>query len=273
MNQRATSPSYRTVPAEQHGQLLFELAHHRKRPQDVPGTCYLVYLDHNPTAGAEKIGIALLLRGQPSVALHPTQAEAPAFFCWKNGEFGQLQPCPQVGYRFQAENYLNDPVSRSLGAQLQQTFHHTTSVFSQVSYIDSLLGALVHHLRGLQDWFLTHTPDPQHKMTPRQVSNVKQYIREHLDQPIPIITLAELVGLSEGYFYQAFKHSTGLTPGRYLTLARVEKAKELLLQKEQPVIQVGMAVGYENPSHFSRIFKKAVGVSPSKFCQRYRTPA
>ncbi|WKN44846.1 helix-turn-helix transcriptional regulator [Tunicatimonas pelagia] len=269
MNPRNSSPLYRTVPANQHGQLLFELAHRRRRSEDVPGTCYLIYLDHNPEAGAEKIGIAVLLRNQPSVDSYATHAKEPAFFCWKNGEFGQLQPCPQLGYRFQVENHLNDPVSRSLGAQLRQTLDHTASVFSQVSYIDSLLGALIHHLRGLQDWFLTHTPDPEHKMTPRQVSNVKQYIREHLDQSIPIITLAELVGLSEGYFYHAFKHTTGLTPGRYLTLTRIEKAKELLLKTAQPVIQVGMAVGYDNPSHFSRIFKKEVGVSPSKFCQQY----
>ena len=60
-----------------------------------------------------------------------------------------------------------------------------------------------------------------------------------------------------------------MTPLQYITMIKIEKAKELLLYSNESVIQVGMAIGYDNPAHFSRLFKKEIGVAPLYFKKQY----
>jgi len=71
--------------------------------------------------------------------------------------------------------------------------------------------------------------------------------------------------MSPHYFAELFRKSTGHAPHRYLLLQRIERAKEGLRDSRRSVIDVGLDTGFENPSHFARVFRKFVGTSPSKF--------
>jgi AraC family transcriptional regulator len=91
------------------------------------------------------------------------------------------------------------------------------------------------------------------------------YIEEHLSEPISLTTLAKLVRLSPYYFCRTFKQSFGVPPHRYHSNRRIERAKELLMERKQSITEVALAVGFGETSSFSAAFRKATGVTPTEY--------
>lgn len=82
------------------------------------------------------------------------------------------------------------------------------------------------------------------------------------------VTVAELTALAhmgESAFRGAFVKATGESPRRYLENLRIERAARMLLDGDAPVAAVAEAVGYDDPYHFSRVFKRVTGRPPSEF--------
>ncbi|HEX7028575.1 MAG TPA: AraC family transcriptional regulator [Gammaproteobacteria bacterium] len=111
-------------------------------------------------------------------------------------------------------------------------------------------------------------PECRFGLSRSQLENIREYIDTHLDLDISLETLARLCGLSAYHFARMFKVSTGLPPHQYVIKRRLEKAKQLLSDTTLPILHIAMEVGYESHSHFTSIFKKAVGCSPSEFRRR-----
>ena len=97
------------------------------------------------------------------------------------------------------------------------------------------------------------------------VFKVKQYIDEHFCENITRDTLGEIVYLSPGYLAATFKKITGSSLGSYIIEKRVERAKELLSEGSLTVSEVAFAVGYDNFTYFSRLFKNKVGIMPKEY--------
>ncbi|WP_248926873.1 response regulator [Paenibacillus hamazuiensis] len=99
--------------------------------------------------------------------------------------------------------------------------------------------------------------------------NVIERIRAVMDtryaENITVADIAESVYLSPTYVSLLFKQETGETVYEYLTKVRIEKAKELLRDPSRKFYEVSEAVGYSDPSHFSKIFKKHTGFTPSTY--------
>jgi AraC family transcriptional regulator len=98
-----------------------------------------------------------------------------------------------------------------------------------------------------------------------RLKRVLEYIRDNLTDDLGLSELAGLAGMSPHYFCELFKRTTGCPPYRFVLLQRIECAKELLRNRALSVLEVGIRVGFQNPSHFARMFHRFVGVSPSKF--------
>lgn len=98
-----------------------------------------------------------------------------------------------------------------------------------------------------------------------KLKRVTDFLHEVLDEEFNLARLAAEAGLSEFHFCRAFKHSTGVTPSAYFIRLRIEKARRLLRETEKSVIEVGMEVGYSSPSHFAKVFRREVGVSPTQY--------
>ncbi|MDJ0596910.1 MAG: helix-turn-helix transcriptional regulator [Pleurocapsa sp. MO_226.B13] len=77
--------------------------------------------------------------------------------------------------------------------------------------------------------------------------------------------IATEVNMSRYHFCRLFSKSTGISPHQYLIKSRIERAKELLLQKHQSVADVALQVGFTSQSNFTRHFKRLVGATPRKF--------
>ena len=91
------------------------------------------------------------------------------------------------------------------------------------------------------------------------------YIEDHLASEIALEDLAAAVHLSVYHFARLFKASTGLPPHQYVIARRIERAKQLLHDDNLSLAQVAARVGFWDQGHFTRHFKRLVGVTPKHF--------
>ena len=97
------------------------------------------------------------------------------------------------------------------------------------------------------------------------VEQILSYFEEHYNEKISLDQIAENMYLSPFYISKIFKSETGGTPIRHLIDIRLDKAKELLERGWGGSIQeVAAKVGYDDAYHFSKLFKKRYGLSPSQ---------
>ncbi len=97
------------------------------------------------------------------------------------------------------------------------------------------------------------------------VEQIVSYLEDHYNEKISLDQIAANMYFSPYYISKIFKSETGDTLIRHLINIRLERAKELLEQGQTSSIQeVAAAVGYEDAYHFSKLFKKRYGISPSQ---------
>lgn len=97
------------------------------------------------------------------------------------------------------------------------------------------------------------------------VERIVTYFEEHYNEKISLDQIAENMYLSPFYISKIFKSEIGDTPIRYLINIRLERAKSLLESGNDSSIQeIAAMVGYDDAYHFSKLFKKHYGVSPSQ---------
>lgn len=124
-----------------------------------------------------------------------------------------------------------------------------------------------HTLAHLFSVLIRHRGGRSHE-TAQSVQKVAQsiiHMSERLAEPLRVRELAALAGLSPAHFTVLFKQQTGSAPRDYLQLLRSHRAGQLLRTTDMTVKEVGAAVGYPDPLHFSRAFKAINGVSPSEY--------
>ena len=102
-------------------------------------------------------------------------------------------------------------------------------------------------------------------LRPPFIRKALAYIDKNYSQPITLETVARKTGMSKFYFSRLFKQEMGMSFKRYLNLTRIQAAKTLLARDEYNVTEVGYAVGFNDASYFSRVFRKVEGSSPKKF--------
>ncbi|MDF2724022.1 MAG: hypothetical protein K0Q59_3697 [Paenibacillus sp.] len=101
----------------------------------------------------------------------------------------------------------------------------------------------------------------------RLMEKIREYIIEHYREPIRIQDLAELIDRAPNYITQTFKQITGLTPITYMHHLRVQTASTLILNSKMTLGEISDYLGYNDQSHFYRMFKKITGYPPSALLQ------
>ena len=132
-------------------------------------------------------------------------------------------------------------------------------------YVDSLTTVLAVHL--LRNYCTVEQSIPQYQggLAQHKLRRAIAFIHEHLDRDLGLKDLAAVVDMSPYHFARMFKQSTGFTPYQYLVRQRLTKAKELLRSTEMAIADIGHSVGYKNSSHFAKVFRRQVGVSPTDY--------
>ncbi|MBR2794602.1 MAG: response regulator [Solobacterium sp.] len=104
------------------------------------------------------------------------------------------------------------------------------------------------------------------------VSKAVDYVNENfMDENLNVEQVCSLLGVSSAYFSTVFKREIGKNFTAFLTDVRMEKAVELLIEKNEKTYIIAREVGYSDPNYFSYVFKKQFGVSPSKYKQGKRS--
>jgi len=80
-----------------------------------------------------------------------------------------------------------------------------------------------------------------------------------------MMEMADLCHLSPSYFSRTFNKETGESFVNYISSRRIQLAKELLLETGKSISQIAEEVGYDNISHFTAVFKRTEGITPSAY--------
>ncbi len=97
------------------------------------------------------------------------------------------------------------------------------------------------------------------------VHRAMAFIEQHFCEPITLADVARSASLSKFHFCRVFRHETRLSFREYLRGLRIARAKTLLSDTRLTVTEVAFAVGFNDLSHFDRVFTWVVGVTPSDY--------
>lgn len=111
--------------------------------------------------------------------------------------------------------------------------------------------------------------EKQNSRDSQPIRAIKRYIEEKYASSITLEEVAGLVFLSPVYVSAAFKKQAGMSFTNYLIKTRIEKAKEFLRNSFFNVTEIAQMVGYSDAKHFSKLFKKVVGVTPAEYRKFY----
>lgn len=105
----------------------------------------------------------------------------------------------------------------------------------------------------------------------RRISKAIGYLRENFDQPLKIETIAHEFGMSVSGFHHHFKSVTAMSPLQFQKQIRLQEARRLMLGEDLDAASAGFRVGYEDPSYFSRDYKKLFGAPPQRDIAQLRS--
>ncbi len=107
------------------------------------------------------------------------------------------------------------------------------------------------------------------KLSSPQLRQIVEYIHEHLTEDLSLVDLAEQINLSSFHFARLFKNSLGLSPHQYLLQNRIDRAKKLIAVSMKPnLTEIGLQVGFYDQAHFTKAFRRAVGIWPKGFVRQ-----
>ncbi|WP_193726850.1 response regulator [Paenibacillus guangzhouensis] len=102
------------------------------------------------------------------------------------------------------------------------------------------------------------------------ISRVRKFIEEHLHEELKREDIAASVYLNPAYLSRLFKKETGLSISDYILGVRMDKAKKLLVESGVKVSNVAELTGYGHFSHFAKMFKRVIGISPQEYRKKFQ---
>jgi AraC family transcriptional regulator len=161
---------------------------------------------------------------------------------------------------------FQDPLLAQIGLTLRREVEHPTAAGKL--YVQTAAQMLAVHL--LCHYTSEGEPirEPSQGLTSQQVKWVIDYIQAHLCQELSLEVLAEQTDLSPYHFARLFHQTTGEGPHQFVLRQRVERAQRLLKETGAPLAHIAVESGFANQSHFTRIFKRHLGLTPRTYRQR-----
>lgn len=156
----------------------------------------------------------------------------------------------------------NDKIIQKLMLDIYKEYEN-----NQIGYKLSAKGLvyqlIVYLMRNYAEASLSDSKSSSRSKNLIRLNTVLLYIEKHYSETITNAQLSSLIHLSEDRFNHLFKESMGISPLKYINDLRIKKAKKLLKAGQNTVSEVAMAVGFNDINHFSRMFKRKYGLTPS----------
>lgn len=139
--------------------------------------------------------------------------------------------------------------------------NHFLKNLQQITTMDTLCHKLQEIVETFSESMFNYVPSKNSELIKKAIG----YIYEHFNTPLTLEETAESVHLHPSYFSSLFKQSTGSSFKEYLNMVRIEESKRLLSNTDFSIIDVAVAVGFDDQSYFSKVFKKYTGLTPKQF--------
>ncbi len=105
------------------------------------------------------------------------------------------------------------------------------------------------------------------------ILGAQQWLAANVPHASPVEAVVARSGLPPRSFLRRFRQVTGHTPLRYVQQLRIDRAKTLLEESDDPVESIAAQTGYEDAPYFRRLFKRTTGMTPAEYRRSFRTPA
>ncbi len=152
-------------------------------------------------------------------------------------EFEYARQCMKYGVK----NYLLKPINdKELVEIVKETIKSNNEVISEIN-------------------------EDEKKLEYVYIEKAKDYIEKNYYKDINMAVVSNYVSLNYSYFSSIFNRDTGMNFSDYLNFVRVEKAKVLLKNIDYKIHEVSEMVGYKNPKHFTKNFKKFTKLTPVEY--------
>lgn len=152
----------------------------------------------------------------------------------------------------------------------------------------SLAGKLLHEVRGADDTasliiegtvleLLGHAARSSAAASAREtqispaIRRAYELLEARYREPVSLADLAAATNRHPAYIATAFREAYGETVGDCLRRLRVDDASRSLAKTNVPIAEIALAAGFANQSHFTRVFKRATGITPAEYRRRART--
>ena len=136
---------------------------------------------------------------------------------------------------------------------------------SEILMKSSVLNILYHLYQDSCNPAITMLQSPYGKV----IKKTLDYIHENLNQKLLLKQISAIAELSPNYFHRIFTEIMQITPNDYITSARLNKAKDLLLRTDLQIYNIADQCGYDNVSYFSYLFKKSFQITPVEYRSRH----
>lgn len=97
------------------------------------------------------------------------------------------------------------------------------------------------------------------------IKNAMDLMNVFFSSNLSIEDMCRTVHVTPFHFIRLFKEKTGMTPHEYLLNVRINNAMDIIKKYEYPISEVAKMCGFVNAGHFSSVFKRMTGISPSEF--------
>ncbi|MGG4267226.1 bifunctional transcriptional activator/DNA repair enzyme AdaA [Peribacillus simplex] len=112
-------------------------------------------------------------------------------------------------------------------------------------------------------------PEGLNLPTEEWIEQITEWIDQHYSEPLTLNTLADISHGSPYHLQRSFKRVKGISPTEYIQRLRLEQACRFLESSEQPITEIGLAVGFSSTPYFLTLFKRKIGKTPSGYRKAY----
>jgi AraC family transcriptional regulator len=127
-------------------------------------------------------------------------------------------------------------------------------------YAESLVGSIVTGLLDIPE----HGNQPANgRLTQAQMNKLISRVNARSDRRLTVAEMAETVGLSESWFANVFKQTTGKTPLQWQLGTRIDLAKKLLMESDLTLVDVAAQLGFSDQAHLTKAFRQIAGETPA----------
>jgi AraC family transcriptional regulator len=106
---------------------------------------------------------------------------------------------------------------------------------------------------------------------PARLRMIKEFVHAKMEDELTLSAMAQSVELSTAHFSRMFRKSTGETPHQFVLRQRIERAKEMLRDADERVLDVAVACGFKTQQHFARVFRQVCGANPTEYRQEWES--